>query len=94
MQSKDTTVLLTHDDRVMMEDIQQILEQSGIFSVLASDHAAASVMNAYMGSSPAESLMLLIHVKDADKARKILSEGPYSEFFRDKTMKDSNRPMK
>ena len=42
--NNDLTILLEIDDRVIAEDIQVLLEDSQIYSLLVSDNPASSVL--------------------------------------------------
>ena len=81
MKKEDSKLLLTIDDRIIIEEIQRILEDSNIFSVVLSDNPASSAMNSFMGSSPLENLDLIVNIEDYDKAVEILSKSQYKDLI-------------
>jgi hypothetical protein len=81
MSNEDSKLLLTIDDRIIIEEIQRILENSNIFSVVFSDNPASSAINAYMGSSPSENLDLIVNIADYDNAAKVLSKSQYKDLI-------------
>ena len=81
MDINDLKTLLTIDDRVVAEDIQQILEDHYIYTMFFSDNAAASIISAYSGLNPIESIDIKINTSDYQKAIEILLEGPYKELI-------------
>ena len=52
MEKNDLRLLLSIDDRVIAEDLQNILEESEIYTMLVSDNPASSVLSSYMGLNP------------------------------------------
>lgn len=81
MKKEDTKPLLTINDRIILEDIQRILEESNIFCVVVSDNPASSAISSFMGSSPSENLDLMVSIKDYNKAVEILSESQYKDLI-------------
>lgn len=81
MAEKDSKVLISVNDRLIAGDVQNMLENSGIFSVLVSDNPASSVMNAYMGSHPSETVELVVNILDYQKAIEIVSNSQYKELI-------------
>ena len=81
MKKEDSKLLLTIDDRIIIEEIQRILEDSNIYCVVVSDNPASSVMNSFMGSSPLENLDLIVNIEDYDKAVEILSKSQYEDLI-------------
>jgi len=79
METNDLRLLVSIDDRVIAEDIQSILEESDIYTMLVSDNPASSVMNSYMGSNPTESIDIQINIEDYQRAIEILIDSPYKE---------------
>ena len=79
MQENDLRLLLSIDDRVIAEDIQSVLEESEIYTLLVSDNPASSVLNIYMGSNPTESINIQINKMDYQRAIEILNDSPYNE---------------
>jgi len=81
METNDLRLLVSIDDRVIAEDIQSILEESDIYTMLVSDNPASSVMNSYMGSNPTESIDIQINIEDYQRAIEILIDSPYNELI-------------
>jgi len=79
METNDLRLLVSIDDRVIAEDIQSILEESDIYTMLVSDNPASSVMSSYMGSNPTESIDIQINIEDYQRAIEILIDSPYKE---------------
>ena len=79
METNDLRLLVSIDDRIIAEDIQSILEESDIYTMLVSDNPASSVMNSYMGSNPTESIDIQINIEDYQRAIEILIDSPYKE---------------
>jgi len=52
MEKNDLRLLLSIEDRVIAEDIQNMLEESEIYTMLVSDNPASSVLSSYMGLNP------------------------------------------
>ena len=81
MKKEESKLLLTIDDRIIIEEIQRILEDSNIFSVVLSDNPASSAMSSLMGSSPLENLDLIVNIEDYDKAVEIVSKSQYEDLI-------------
>ncbi len=81
MEKNDLRLLLSIEDRVIAEDIQNILEESEIYTMLVSDNPASSILTAYMGFNPAESIDIQINKEDYERAIEILSDSPYKELL-------------
>jgi len=79
MGKNDLRLLLSIEDRITAEDIQSILEESEIYTMLVSDNAASSALSAYMGSNPTESIDIQINKDDYERAIEILIDSPYKE---------------
>ena len=79
METNDLRLLVSIDDRIIAEDIQSILEESDIYTMLVSDNPASSVMSSYMGSNPTESIDIQINIEDYQRAIEILIDSPYKE---------------
>ncbi len=82
MESEIITLLRT-DDMVVAEDIQRLLEESHIYTLLLSDNPAASAFSAYSGIRPMESITIQINKADHPQAMEILKGGPYAELLGD-----------
>ena len=74
MKTKELRVLLSTEDRVIAEDIQSILEEHDIYTMLVSDNPASSVIGIYMGSSAMETIDIQINEEDYQRAIEILNE--------------------
>jgi len=74
MKTNDLRVLLSTEDRVAAENIQSILEEHDIYTMLVSDNPASSVIGIYMGSSAMEMIDIQINEEDYQKAIEILNE--------------------
>ncbi len=81
MDTNDLKLLITIEDRVIAEDIQSILEEYDIYTILDSDNPASSVITTYTGLNPFESIDIKINVLDFQRATEILNESPYKELF-------------
>jgi len=79
MEKNDLRLLLSIDDRVIAEDLQNILEESEIYTMLVSDNPASSVLSSYMGLNPTESIDIQINKEDYQRAIEILIDSPYKE---------------
>ena len=77
----DLTTLLEIDDMIIAEDIQRVLEDSQIFTMLVSDHPASSVLNIYSGQNPSENLSIRINKNDYLKAIEILKNTAYKDLL-------------
>jgi uncharacterized protein (DUF1919 family) len=79
MENNDLKLLASIDDRIIAEDIQSLLEESGIYTMLVSDNPASSVISAYLGSTFNEGIEILINKDDYERAIERLTESPYKE---------------
>lgn len=79
MQKNDLKLLVSIKDRVIAEDIQSILEEFKIYTLLVTDNPASSYISAYIGSHPAECIDIQINKDDYLHAIEILNDGPYKE---------------
>ena len=77
MEKNDLRLLLSIEDRVIAEDIQNMLEESEIYTMLVSDNPASSIMTTYTGFNPSESIGIQINKEDYQRAIEILNESPY-----------------
>ena len=76
MKTNDLRVLLSTEDRVIAENIQSILEEHDIYTMLVSDNPASSVIGIYMGSSAMEMIDIQINEEDYQRAVEILNANP------------------
>jgi hypothetical protein len=74
MKTNDLRVLLSTEDRIVAENIQSILEEHDIYTMLVSDNPASSVIGIYMGSSAMETIDIQINEEDYQRAVEILNE--------------------
>ena len=74
MKTNELRVLLSTEDRVIAEDIQSILEEHDIYTMLVSDNPASSVIGIYMGSSAMETIDIQINNEGYQRAIEILNE--------------------
>lgn len=79
MDKNEIVRLLTIDDRILAEDIQRLLEESGIYTLLVSDNPASSVMNAYTGLNAIERIEIQINKLDYQQAIETLHQSPYKD---------------
>jgi transcription antitermination factor NusA-like protein len=79
--NEELKLLLTIDDRIIAEDIQNLLEESEIFTILVSDNPASSILTTYSGLNPVESIEIQINSKDYDQAIKILIDSSYKDLL-------------
>ncbi len=79
----DLTVLLEIDDIIIAEDIQRVLEDSQIYSLLVSDNPASSVLNVYSGFNPMENVTIQINKNDYQKAVEIINNSAYKDLLTD-----------
>ncbi|OFY40698.1 MAG: hypothetical protein A2X18_11610 [Bacteroidetes bacterium GWF2_40_14] len=78
MEKSDLRLLISIDDRVIAGDIQSLLEESEIYTILSSDNPASSVLGTY-GFNSTESIDVMINEDDYKRAVEILSDSPYNE---------------
>jgi hypothetical protein len=81
MQNNDIRLLIAVEDRIVAEDIQNILEQFEIYVLLVTDNPASSYMSTYFGFNPTESIEIQINKNDHQRAIEILSTSPYKELI-------------
>ena len=81
MEKNDLRILMSVEDRVIAEDIQNILEESEIYTMLVSDNPAASILTTYSGLEPVESIDIQINKNDYQRAIEILTDSPYKELL-------------
>jgi len=76
MKTNELRVLLSTEDRIVAENIQSILEEHDIYTMLVSDNPASSVIGIYMGSSAMEMIDIQINEEDYQSAIEILNNYP------------------
>ena len=67
MKTNDLKVLLSTEDRIVAEDIQSILEEHDIYTMLVSDNPASSIITTYSGLNPGECVDIQINENDSTK---------------------------
>lgn len=77
----DLTILLEINDMIIAEDIQRVLEDSQIYSVLVSDNPASSVLNVYSGFNTIENVSIQINKNDYQKAVEIINNSAYKDLL-------------
>ena len=81
MEENDLRILVSIEDRVIAEDIQNMLEESEIYTLLVSDNPASSILTTYTGLNPIESVDIQINKNDYQRAIEILTDSPYNELL-------------
>jgi hypothetical protein len=81
MENNDLRLLLSIEDRIIAEDIQNILEDSDIYTILVSDNPAASILTTYTGFNQVESIDIQINKEDYERAIELLIDSPYKELL-------------
>jgi len=81
MEENDLRILVSIEDRVIAEDIQNMLEESEIYTMLVSDNPASSVLTTYSGLNPIECVDIQINKDDYQRAIEILIDSPYKELL-------------
>ena len=81
MEKNDLRLLISIDDRIIAEDIQNILEEHEIYTMLVSDNPASSILTTYTGLNSIESIDIQINKNDYQRAIEILSDSPYMELI-------------
>ena len=84
MMENDLAVLVQINDMIIAEDIQRVLEDSRIYSLLVSDNPASSVLNVYTGINPIENISIQVNKKDYVKAIEIIKESIYRDLLANK----------
>jgi len=81
MEKNDLRLLLSIEDRVIAEDIQNMLEESEIYTMLVSDNPASSILTTYSGMNPVECIDIQLNKNDYQRAVEILIDSPYKELL-------------
>ena len=79
---KDFKILLEINDRMMADEIQRILVESDIYSMLESDNPASSVMNMYTGLNAIENIRLIVNQDDFQKAYSIINNSSFHDLLK------------
>jgi len=81
MEKNDLRLLISIEDRIIAEDIQNILEESEIYTMLVSDNPASSILTTYSGLNPIERIDIQINKNDYQRAIEIINDSPYKELL-------------
>jgi len=81
MEKNDLRLLISIEDRIIAEDIQNILEESEIYTMLVSDNPASSILSTYSGLNPIERIEIQINKNDYQRAIEIIIDSPYKELL-------------
>ena len=81
MKENDLRLLLSIDDRIIAEDIQAMLEEYEIYTMLVSDNPASSVLGSYTGLNPIETVEIQINKDDYQRAVEILNNSDFKELL-------------
>ncbi len=81
MEKNDLRLLISTEDRVIAEDMQRVLEEFEIYTMLVSDNPASSFLSTYFGLNPTESIDVQINKNDYQRAIEILNDSPYKELI-------------
>ena len=81
MEKNDLRILLSIEDRVIAEDIQNMLEESEIYTMLVSDNPASSILTTYSGMNPVECIDIQLNKNDYQRAVEILIDSSYNELL-------------
>lgn len=77
----DLTVLLEVNDKSVAEEIQYVLMENGVPSMIKSDNPASSALAMYIGNHVIETISILVTDENVDNALKILENTPYCELY-------------
>ena len=81
MEKNDLRLLISIEDRIIAEDIQNILEESEIYTMLVSDNPASSILTTYSGLNQIERIDIQINKNDYQRAIEIIIDSPYKELL-------------
>ena len=81
METNDLKLLVSTEDRVIAEDIQRVLEEFEIYTMLVTDNPISSYLSTYTGLNPIEGIDIQINKNDYQRAIEILKDSPYSELI-------------
>jgi len=81
MEKNDLRLLLSIEDRVIAEDIQNMLEESEIYTMLVSENPASSIITTYSGLNPVECIDIQLNENDYQRAIEILIDSPFKELL-------------
>jgi len=84
MEKNDLRLLVSIEDRVIADDIKNVLEKFEIYTILSSDNPASSFISTYFGFNPTENIDIQINKNDYQRAIEILNDSPYKELFSNK----------
>lgn len=81
MSNSEIKTLLQINDRVIAEEIQRVLEESNIYSLLKSDDPAASITRVYIGSTAADHITIMVNELDYNNAVLVMKEHGYEDLI-------------
>ena len=79
--AKDIKVLLEISNKIIAEEIQRVLKESNIYSILESDNPASSLLNVYFGPNTNENISLMVNQNDYQKAFEVISNTSYKDLL-------------
>jgi len=77
----EIVVLLKIDDRIIAEDIQNLLDEEQVYTILESENPASSVLNITTGFNINENIKLRVNNLDLEKAKQILLNSQYKDLI-------------
>jgi hypothetical protein len=86
----DVTVLLKVNDKPLAEEIQRVLANSGVNTMLESDNPMSSALSMYVGSHVFETISVLVAQDSYLEAVKLLEDTPYFELLASDDEEDDN----
>lgn len=73
--------LMKLTNRTIAQEVQHLLEEHGIYSLIESDHPASSLMAVYSRMNVIEDLVVKVHRDDEMGARSVIVAGGYEEYL-------------
>ncbi|MBN2519901.1 MAG: DUF2007 domain-containing protein [Bacteroidales bacterium] len=73
--------LVKVNDKAIAEEIQHVLQETGIYSILKSDHPASSALSMYVGNNVFETISVYVTKDNSFRASQILENTPYYQLF-------------
>ncbi len=78
---QDTKSLLQIGDKIIAQEIQCMLEEENVYSLLRSDNPASSFLNTYMGTGTIENVEVVVNKDDYNKASEIIKNSAYADLL-------------
>ena len=78
----DLKVLVIVNDRIIAEEIQRMLEESEIYSMLESDNPASSIMNMYTGLKANETINVIVNKDDYQLGFEIVNNSSFNDLLK------------